>query len=449
MARKTPEPIETRQRGRPVEGSVIKGKDGLWRVRLTIPGTKLSKRIKLGPEIRTEARAKEVARHWHEKLRENPGLLNQASNGKALTCGQYLERWTEHRRKRLTCAEDDRSSLLLHVLDDSRLRDKPAAAVTRDDLRKVVAKLDAKVEVGSIQATTAARLWSKVRSMFCDMAESKVEKLRIREDNPVLGIRGPDKGDDRDKAILYPDEADQLLRCSAIDADARRFWAVLLYTGMRVSEVKALRWGSVDLQHREIHVHQSGDKKVKGTKTGKARTIPVVPALVPLLEAMGQMSEDGGRVFPRSFVHSAESLRAHVRAAGIKREALYATDTTRRALRAQDARASTATWLGILMQLPDAGEERVGCRVEPFMIKQWLGHEKLATTEKYYLRGKGLRVEHVGTPFGALPADLTVCGSHSCQDFLPDAAAQPRKRLFSARLGYSLRSRSGTARSRN
>ena len=80
------------------------------------------------------------------------------------------------------------------------------------------------------------------------------------------------------------------------------------------------------------------------------------------------------RVAPPALTWLAEQLRSHLKLAGLTREALHTTDATRRAFRAQDARASTATWLGILMQLSDAGEERVGRRVEPFLIKDWLGH---------------------------------------------------------------------------
>ena len=145
-----------------------------------------------------------MARYWHAKLRENPDLLNKASGGKTMTCGRYLELWTNHRRGWLGCADEDRRLLLCHVFGDRGLRDKSAIAITQNDLRQVVARLDARVEAGEIQASTATRVWSKVRRLFADMAESKADALRIRSDNPVLGVRGPDKGPDRDKAILYP-----------------------------------------------------------------------------------------------------------------------------------------------------------------------------------------------------------------------------------------------------
>ena len=208
----------------------------------------------------------------------------------------------------------------------------------------------------------------------------------------------------------------------------------------------------MDIPHRRIHVHQSGDKKVKGTKTGKARQVQIVPALVPLLEAMYRKGDKTDRVFGKMFDAPALQLRTHLLQAGLDREALFTTDKTRRAIRAQDARASTATWLGILMQLPDAGEKRTGRRVEPFLIKEWLGHGDLKTTETHYLRGQGLRVENVGVPFGPLPADLlgaecseaASSGANSCHEFLSGEESDSGKHKEFGHSTHALESQPGT-----
>lgn len=394
----------TTKRGRPFQGSVKRGPDGLWRVRIPVPGTKRSLRRKLGPEITSEERAREVARYWYEKLLEDPGLLD--GDDKPLTCAEYLDRWTADRARRYACADADKAAILLHVLDRRDLRDKPCTDVTADDLRAVVARLDRRVQADEIEATTARRIWSKVRVMFVDMAEHKVPALRVRTDNIAPGVRPPDRGIDKDKTTLYPDEAAQLLACKDVPLAHRRVWALLLYTGLRVSELRALKWASVDLRHQQIHVHQSGDQDSDdATKTGKGRIVQIVPALLPLLDAMAREA-----VVPNvvTWIHTMPSsvLRTHLRVAGLTREALFTTDKTRRALRAQDARATTATWLGLAMQLHEAGLGVVGRRVDPETIQGWLGHDDYKTTQRHYLRGKSLRVEAVGTPFAPLPADL-------------------------------------------
>ena len=69
------EHTQPKRRGRPITGSPRKAADGRWIVRVPIPHTNRTRPVKLGREIKTEERASEVARHWHEKLLEKPDLL--------------------------------------------------------------------------------------------------------------------------------------------------------------------------------------------------------------------------------------------------------------------------------------------------------------------------------------------------------------------------------------
>ena len=108
----------------------------------------------------------------------------------------------------------------------------------------------------------------------------------------------------------------------------------------------------------------------------------------------------------------------HLALAKVTREALHKTDRSRRAIRAQDLRASCATWLGLAEQLPDGGAAIVGRRVSGSFVRDHLGHDRYETTERYYERGRGLRVEHVGVPFSPLPADLVarIPAENTCED---------------------------------
>jgi integrase len=419
------------KRGRPVTGSPKRGPDGRWTIRVPIPKTNRTRPVKLGPEIQTEERATEVARHWHEKLKARPDLL--APTTATMTVRQYLQAWTTERKGRVVTAEQSKTTLENHVLGDPALANKPAAAVTPDDLRRVVARLNDRVEAGAIEASTARQIWARARCMFRQTFDHEKDTLRLRKDDPTAGVRPPRKGADKQRATLYPDEASKLLSCLDVPFRARRQWALLLYTGMRVSELNALDWASVDIAHRRITVHETidhfaeGDDETKAPKTGEAREIDMLPGLVPLLEAMHRESGGTGRVLPDAYASPARSLRGHLLLAGITRAALHTSTKTQAKIRAQDLRATTATWLGLCEQLDDGGKSVVGRRVSATYARDLCGHAKYETTEKYYERGRGLRVEHVGTPFAPLPEALLGAANdvgpepadrNSCQKYL-------------------------------
>ncbi|HEX3595246.1 MAG TPA: site-specific integrase [Polyangiaceae bacterium] len=302
----------------------------------------------------------------------------------------------------------------VHVVKLRRLRDKRCAATTPDDLRRVVARLNAKAEGGEVEASTARRIWSQCRCMFRQTFDHELDELRVRKDDPTSGVRSPRKGSEKQKAILYPDEALVLMSHPDVPLRGRRLWALLIYTGMRVSELRALDWASVDLVHRRIDVHQSIDQRAddedkddtKETKTGETREIDILEPLLPLLEAMREEADGAGRVCPFFYERPAGMLQTHLRTAGLSRAALLKSDKSHRALRAQDLRATCATWLGLAEQLDDGGRSIVGQRVSGSYVRDHLGHADYETTENHYLRGKGLRVDAVGAPFPALPGTL-------------------------------------------
>lgn len=67
---------------------------------------------------------------------------------------------------------------------------------------------------------------------------------------------------------------------------------LLLNTGMRRGECFSLRWDDIDLQNRFLTVRASG------TKSGKARRIPLNDTCMEMLNAWGSMTTRDGIVFP-------------------------------------------------------------------------------------------------------------------------------------------------------
>ena len=78
--------------------------------------------------------------------------------------------------------------------------------MARDDVRTLVERLDDSVRAGSINWSTARKVWGLVTQLFSDSCKAKVAALRVRDDNPTRDVQGPDRGQPTAKQWLYPDE---------------------------------------------------------------------------------------------------------------------------------------------------------------------------------------------------------------------------------------------------
>jgi len=124
-------------------------------------------------------------------------------------------------------------------------------------------------------------------------------RARAREGVPVnptrdLELPAPDS---REVEILAPDVAAELIE--ALPVDDRGVWATALYAGLRYGELRALRWGAVDLAAGTIRVRESWDPEAGSiapkTRTSR-RTTPVPVVLRELLRdrrsCAGQYADD-------------------------------------------------------------------------------------------------------------------------------------------------------------
>ncbi len=111
-------------------------------------------------------------------------------------------------------------------------------------------------------------------------------RARSRGGLPVNPTRDLELPASRPRAveIVSPYTAAALLM--ALPEDDRAVWATALYCGLRYGELRALRWGAVDLTSRKIEVRESWDPKAgriePKTRTSR-RTVPMPGVLHELL----------------------------------------------------------------------------------------------------------------------------------------------------------------------
>jgi integrase len=151
--------------------------------------------------------------------------------------------------------------------------------------------------------------------------------------NPVAGVELAAGEKKRDR-FTSPDETRALL--AAVSDRDRAAWALAWYAGLRLGEVRALRWEDVDLAAGELHVRQAWCNRTKQTTAPKTeaslRTVPIVGELRRILleHRMLQGRVGAGLVVQRQGggVESGDSLawRAEKawKAAGLERATMHA-----------------------------------------------------------------------------------------------------------------------------
>jgi integrase len=132
-------------------------------------------------------------------------------------------------------------------------------AVTTADLQALVDRWQAKG-----QAASTIRNAIKPLQAIYRRARSR-EGLAL---NPTHDLELP-AADPTEVEIVAPEVAARLLE--ALPAEDRALWATALYAGLRYGELRALRWGSVDLAGGTIRVVESWDPK-EGAIAPKTRT---------------------------------------------------------------------------------------------------------------------------------------------------------------------------------
>ena len=95
----------------------------------------------------------------------------------------------------------------------------------------------------------------------------------------------------------------QLVAAAATEQDAA-LYLTAAFTGLRFGELSALRWSDVDWQRELIHVRRALARgAIEEPKSGKVRSVPMVPDVAQALARLGQRDlwiGDGDFVFVSS-----------------------------------------------------------------------------------------------------------------------------------------------------
>ena len=173
--------------------------------------------------------------------------------------------------------------------------------------------------------------------------------------NPTTGLELPAVRGRRER-VASPVEASILV--TALPESERALWATALYAGLRLGELRALRWVDVDFSAGVIRVCRSWDPRegeIAPKSQAGVRDVPIPAALRSLLVARRLTSgcTDGlvfGRTFSNPFNPATINIRARKawKTAGLAPIGLHEARHTYASLMIAagvNAKALTTTWV--------------------------------------------------------------------------------------------------------
>jgi integrase len=178
--------------------------------------------------------------------------------------------------------------------------------------------------------------------------------------------RAATRGEHRQVTKLKYDDAETAARAAEDRQDAELF-RIAAFTGLRLGELRALRWTDVNLVDRRLVVHRAFSDGVEGpTKSWQARYIPIAD---PPAEAFARLSTRGEFVGDDDYVFCNRLGRA--------------LDGS--ALRKRYQGAAEAAGLRRLHfhALRHGAGSMVARQADPRWVHGFLGHSSITTTERY------------------------------------------------------------------
>jgi integrase len=284
--------------------------------------------------------------------------------------------------------------------------DLDAAAITTRGVSRFLRSLD--------QAGVSPRNVNKHRQVL-----ASIFTYAMREDsfalaaNPVVGT---DKRDEAPAAALdfyEPEEVEALARAAAEgrhrkpavgrggkpvtfspeevaarcaeDAQDAEMFRVLAFTGMRVGEALALEWGDVDLEGRRVIVQRAVSATVVGTtKSGQWRYLPLAD---PAHDALERLKARGDFTQREDYVFCGR-VGGRLDSASVRR-------------RYHAARRAAGLRYVKLHGLRHGAGSLAARYMDPVSVQHFLGHSKLATTERYmHAKARPEDVDRLNQAFG-------------------------------------------------
>ncbi|WP_027018995.1 tyrosine-type recombinase/integrase [Corynebacterium sputi] len=260
-----------------------------------------------------------------------------------------------------------------------RLGDKPVKSITAETMEDFVTDL---IEDG-YSPNSIGHTMATAKMIF-----DRAIRRGLISINPAKGIPLPSPGRSPDRYITR-DQFNAITRSLPHTGYSRRVAEILVSTGLRLGELRALHWEDVDFSNDLIQVtraYNESTRQIKDVKNHQNRSVPISPmARTALHEARHEGNYPGTPAVGVEYIDKPLPVSGLIFTSQGNRP--FSADVVRRewsascrlatvngqpvgSVRLQDLRHTAASWM-----MQD------GISLET--VKQFLGHEAIRTTERY------------------------------------------------------------------
>jgi integrase len=209
---------------------------------------------------------------------------------------EYLRFVTDVRRRESSTVADYAG--VVHGYLVPRFGQRDVASITADEIEQYRDEL---LAAGKLSARTIVRHLTVFHGVY--RRAMRVWGLTVNPASADL-VERPSVSYSGEFTTLDGEQLAALMRAASSEQDAALYLTAAM-TGLRQGELRALRWCDVDFTGDRIHVRRSATvgsgAKVKAPKSGRVRSVPMVPAVA---EALARLSTrqyfrgDDDLVFP-------------------------------------------------------------------------------------------------------------------------------------------------------
>jgi integrase len=199
------------------------------------------------------------------------------------TFRDYGESWLEEVLPTVKYSTGKHYKHMLRVHLYPAFGDVQLRLITRDAVQKF---LSAKLQSGLSWKTV-----KHLRTVF-GMVMGAAETAELVPANPVRKTRFPRRGPVKEKAVIVPEKIRELLE--ALPEPSNSLARLLVFTGLRIGELLALRWRDVDLEQGVLRVTQAvyeGHFDEPKTERSK-RSVPLGAKSIEILAARKRAGVD-------------------------------------------------------------------------------------------------------------------------------------------------------------
>jgi integrase len=215
--------------------------------------------------------------------------------GDEVTFRQACEEWMRYieidRKRRPSTTRDYRREIEKRLLPEFG-EQTPLSAITTAEVEAFRERM---VAEGVLSARTINKRLQQLHSVF-----KRAQRVWELPTNPVANAERQPQRRSGDFAALEPHEVELLAEHAVTEQDGVLF-TVAAFTGLRLGELRGLRWADIDWTRRVVFVRRSYTVDADGpTKSGKVRSVPLVDHVACALDQVSRRelwTSDEDRVF--------------------------------------------------------------------------------------------------------------------------------------------------------